>query len=363
MATNGTLDGSLPESQKAAQFNPVDKTVALNTIPIPTIKPDQILVKIKAASLCHRDLMLFEPNEQGLVIGEVEPFTMGHEACGTIVESGNEVHGFEKGDNISWLPIVDCCYDCDACQIQPLYCELGTANVQGMSVNGFFQEYAAIHWRNAAKIPDGMDLTTLSPMSCAGCTAFNSVTETIAELKGDPSETWVAVVGCGGLGHLGIQYLKAFGYKIIAVDISADALEEAKAQGADHVFNSKSDTDYIQRARELTGGKGCHAAINYTNPAPAYLATQQLIRYGGTLMVTGIPQKPLQFNAIDVSMNRIRIKGSHIGVKPGLEKCLGFSHKHGIKPHVTKFKLDEFPKMLEPMQMNQHKGRMAVVFD
>lgn len=232
-----------------------------------------------------------------------------------------------------------------------------------MSVNGFFQEYAAIHWRNAAKIPDGMDLTTLSPMSCAGCTAFNSVTETIAELKGDPSETWVAVVGCGGLGHLGIQYLKAFGYKIIAVDISADALEEAKAQGADHVFNSKSDTDYIQRARELTGGKGCHAAINYTNPAPAYLATQQLIRYGGTLMVTGIPQKPLQFNAIDVSMNRIRIKGSHIGVKPGLEKCLGFSHKHGIKPHVTKFKLDEFPKMLEPMQMNQHKGRMAVVFD
>lgn len=217
--------------------------------------------------------------------------------------------------------------------------------------------------RNAAHIPDGMDLANLAPLFCAGCTAFNSVTDTIAELRGAPEENWVAVVGCGGLGHLGIQYLKASGYKVIGIDLSADALEEAVAQGADHVFNPVNCTDYIEQVQQITGGKGCHAAINYTNSVPAYSNAVGLLRMNGVLMVTGIPQKPLQFSAMDVSMNKIRVRGSNNGTTPRLKKCLEFSHKHGIKPHVTQFKLDEFAKMVELMQSNRHKGRLGVLFE
>ncbi|KAK0924707.1 hypothetical protein LTR57_005629 [Friedmanniomyces endolithicus] len=336
---NGTTNGHLPTKQRAAQFHPKDKSVHINEIPIPSIKPDEILVKVRAASLCHSDLMLFEPNEQGLVLGEGDPFTMGHEACGTVVEVGAEAKRFKKGDKLGWLPIVDCCFDCEECQIHNLYC--------------YFQEYCAIKWRNAVWISTHVH-------RC--CTAFNAVTDTLAELPGEPNSTWVAVIGCGGLGHLAIQYLKAYGYRVVGIDLSAEALAEAKTSGADHVFNPKADADYIRQVREITG-KGCHAAINVTNSVPAYSSTPQLLRMNGVLMVTGIPQSPLQFQAMDISMNRIRVRGSNNGTTPRLEKCVEFSHEHGIRPRVTQFKLDEFEEMLKLMESGKHKGRLGVLFD
>ncbi|TKA72396.1 hypothetical protein B0A55_05860 [Friedmanniomyces simplex] len=359
---NGETNGHLPTKQRAAQFHPKDKSVHVNEIPVPSIKPDEILVKVRAASLCHSDLMLFEPNDQGLVLGDGEPFTMGHEACGTVVQVGDEVKGFKKGDKLGWLPIVDCCFDCEECQIHNLYCERGESKVQGMTVDGYFQEYCAIKWRNAVRIPDDMDLDACAPLFCAGCTAFNAVTDTLAELPGKPDSTWVAVIGCGGLGHLAIQYLKAYDYRVIGIDLSPDAIAEAKASGADHALNPKSGSDYIQQVRKITG-KGCHAAINVTNSVPAYSSTPQLLRMNGVLMVTGIPQKPLQFQAMDISMNRIRVRGSNNGTTPRLEKCVKFSHEHGIKPHVTQFKLDDFEETLKLMESGRHKGRLGVLFD
>ena len=208
-----------------------------------------------------------------------------------------------------------------------------------------------------------MDLKISAPIFCAGATAFNAVTDTMDELKADdPSNTWVAVVGCGGLGHMGIQYLKAYGVKVIGIDLSPDALEEAKAQGADYTFNPKTDTDYVEKVRSLTG-KGCHAAINFTNSVPAYSNTPAVLRYNGVLMVTGIPQKPIQFNAMDVSMLKIRVRGSNNGRTDQLRKCLEFSHQHGIKPHMTEFKLEKFQDMLDTMHAGAHKGRMGVVFE
>ena len=276
------------------------------------------------------------------------------------MELGSDVKGFAKGERIGWLCIVDCCYDCEECQVHNLHCERGQSKVQGMSVDGYFQQYCAISWRNAAKIPDGMDLDGLAPLFCAGCTAFNAVTDTVSELT--ENEDWVAVIGCGGLGHMGIQYLKAYGKKVIGIDLSPDALEEAKAQGADHVFNPMETKDYVDQIRKITG-KGCHAAINFTNSVPAYTNAPQVLRVNGILMVTGIPQKPLQFQAMDVSMNRIRVRGSNNGTTPKLEKCIAFSHEHGIKPHVTQFKLDQFQEMLDLMHSGKHKGRMGVLFD
>lgn len=263
----------------------------------------------------------------------------------------------------AFLPFYLLEIEANATQLHNLYCEKGTSKVQGMTIDGYFQEYAAIKWRNAAHVPDGMDLKDLAPMFCAGCTSFNSVTDTVAYLKQPYQNNWVAVIGCGGLGHLGIQYLKAYGCKVIGIDLSDDALGEAKQQGADHVFNPKTTPDYADRVHEVTGGKGCHAAINFTNSAPAYATAPDLLRYNGVLMVTGIPQKPLQFSAMDISMLRVRVRGSNNGTTKRLKECLAFSHEHGIKPHVTQFKLEQFQEMLDLMESGRHKGRMGVLFE
>lgn len=163
-------------------------------------------------------------------------------------------------------------------------------------------------------------------------------------------------------GHLGIQYLKAHGFKVIGIDLSPEALEAAKASGADHVFSPKEDKDYVAQIRSITG-KGCHAAINFTNSVPAYSSAPDVIRYNGVLMVTGIPQKPIPFSGMDLSMLKIRVRGANNGRTDQLRDCLAFSHKHGIKAHVTQYKLEDFQKMVDLMHAGQHKGRLGVLFD
>ena len=228
---------------------------------------------------------------------------------------------------------------------------------------GYFQEYCAIKWQNAAQLPEGMDLATSAPLFCAGTTAFNAVTETIKELDRDPSDTWVAVIGCGGLGHMAIQYLKAYGCKVIAIDLSTEALEQAKSHGADHVFNPKTDKDYAKQIRKQITGKGVHAAINFTDAAQSYQDAPRIIRYNGVLMAVGLPAKAIPVNMLDISMWRLRLRGANNGRTDQLKKCLEFSHKHGIKPSITHYKLEQFHEMLEIMRQGKQKGRMGIIFD
>lgn len=130
--------------------------------------------------------------------------------------------------------------------------------MQGFTVDGYFQEYVVVDWRAAMVLPAGLDPSTAAPLFCAGITAYHGVDD--CDLK--PGE-WMAIIGTGGLGHLGIQYAKAKGLKVVAIDISDVQLETAKKSGADHVFNSMTDKEYVKKILEITDG-GVMAAVNFT---------------------------------------------------------------------------------------------------
>jgi alcohol dehydrogenase, propanol-preferring len=152
------------------------------------------------------------------------------------------------------------------------------------------------------------------------------------------------------------------GYRVIGIDISPDALLEAKAQGAEHVFSPIKDKDYVATIKQLTT-KGCKAAINFTNSTAAYATAPDVLRTNGLLLVVGIPQQPLTFKAIDLSMCKFRVKGANNGTTPTLKKCIEFSHKYGIKPHVEVYSLDQFEEMVDVMKQGRQRGRLGVVFD
>ena len=152
------------------------------------------------------------------------------------------------------------------------------------------------------------------------------------------------------------------GFNVIGIDISPHALEEAKKQGADHVFNPITDKDYVQKVKQITK-KGCHAAINFTNSQQAYSAMPDVIRINGIFMVVGIPLMPLSFKGIDLSLGKFRVKGSNNGTAKILKKCIDFSAEHGIMPHVEHYKLDQIQEMIDLMLAGNQRGRMAVVFD
>jgi propanol-preferring alcohol dehydrogenase len=152
------------------------------------------------------------------------------------------------------------------------------------------------------------------------------------------------------------------GYRVIGIDISPVALLEAKAQGAEHVFNPIKDKDYVQTIKQLTT-KGCKTAINFTNSAAAYAAAPDLLRVNGLLLVVGIPQQPLTIKALDLSMCKFRVKGANNGTQSMLQKCIDFSHKHDIKPHMEVYSLDRFEEMIDVVKKGEQRGRLGVVFD
>ena len=200
-----------------------------------------------------------------MAIGQAtKPVTLGHEGVGHVVSihPSAEGKGFKLGDAVGFLYILGCCFECAGCQIHNLHCETGKQLLQGFVVDGFFQEYALVDYHNAVVLDEKVwDLTRAAPVFCAGITAFHSVDS--CELQ--PGQ-WFGVIGCGGLGQIATQYAKAMGLKVAAIDVADANLNEVKRLGADAVFNSRSDPDYVESLKKLTGG-GCHAVapVSYTH--------------------------------------------------------------------------------------------------
>lgn len=202
-ATNGPTEGGLrglPKTQRAAQYMSETNSISVNEVPLPVPSKDQLLIKIAAASLCHSDMMLLEPNDTGLILGDGKPVTIGHEATGTILSVPESCTDptLKVGAKVGFLCPEGVCYECEGCQIHNSWCKNGTPIMSGFGRDGFFQEYVVTNWRNAIVLPDALDIYYAAPLFCAGVTSWQGVIK--SEIK--PGQ-WMAVVGCGGLGHLG----------------------------------------------------------------------------------------------------------------------------------------------------------------
>ena len=141
---------------KAQQYDARDNKLHLNQVPVPGPRVHELLVKISCASLCHSDVMHFEPNDQGLVLGK-NPVTIGHEATGIVVSTGSGpvASKFKEGDAVGFIPAVDCCFECYACKnVHNAWCETGKIKMQGFAADGYFAEYVAVDAREALILPE-----------------------------------------------------------------------------------------------------------------------------------------------------------------------------------------------------------------
>ncbi|KAF2801814.1 GroES-like protein [Mytilinidion resinicola] len=349
----------IPETQKAAQYHRSDNAIHVNEIPVPKPLSTDLLVKTICSSLCRSDLMNFEPNDIGLKLESDVPVTLGHEAAGVIVSVGSECKGFKIGDEVGFLPATNCCYECEGCQIHQMWCEKG-CKMPGHAADGFFQEYIAVDWRNAIVLPPELRAVEAAPLFCAGVTSYHGIDD--CRLAGLKEGEWMAIIGVGGLGHLGVQYARAMGFKIIALDINDIQLEEAKECGTDYAINTRRDKDYAKKVKEITKG-GCHAVVNYTNSKAAYESATDLLRINGILMVVGLPQEPLSFNSMFLALRKFRVVGSSNKIPRLLPEFVDFSVKHGIKSKIAYYKLEEINEMIDLMKEGKFRGRVAVKFD
>jgi len=339
------------QTMKAAVVREFGKPLVIEDVPVPKPGRGELLVKVMACGVCHTDLHAAEGDWP---VKPRPPFIPGHEIAGIVVGLGPDVTGFREGDavGIAWLHNA-----CLACE----YCETGWETLcehqhnTGYSCDGGFAEYAIASAAFTARLPAGVDFAAISPILCAGVTTYKGLKETEAR----PGQ-WVAIAGVGGLGHVAIQYAKAMGLHVAALDVTDDKLDLARASGADIAVNALSPTAAAEVVK-ATGG-GAHGVLVTAVSRPAFAQALSLVRRGGTVALVGLPPGDFPTPIFDVVLKRITVRGSIVGTRRDLDEAIAFAIEGKVRAEVTRAPLADINAIFDRMKAGKIDGRMVLDF-
>jgi propanol-preferring alcohol dehydrogenase len=335
---------------KAAVVEQFGQPLMLRELDIPTPGPGQILVKTEACGVCHTDLHAARGDWP---VKPTLPFIPGHEGIGLVVAVGTGVTGVREGDRVGVPWLYSACGHCEHC-LAAWETVCGQAEYGGYTKNGGFAEYILADPKYVARIPAGLSATEAAPIICAGVTCYKGIKETGAK----PGE-WLVVSGVGGLGHLAVQYAKAMGLHVCAVDIDDGKLDHATRLGADVVVNA-AGADPVGDVRNATGG-GAHGVLITAPSLPAFQQGVAMTRKRGTCVLIGLPPGEFPTPLFDVVANCITIRGSFVGTRSDMAEALAFAAEGKVKADIEVQPLSAINDVLERL----HDGKVAsrVVID
>ncbi|CDK29214.1 unnamed protein product [Kuraishia capsulata CBS 1993] len=343
---------SIPATQKAVVFESIDCPLTVKCISVPKIKATEILVKIAYTGVCHSDLHAWKGDWP---IKAKLPLVGGHEGAGIVVAKGSEVTNFEIGDNagIKWLN--GNCFDCDYCYRGYEAC-CSQATLSGYTCDGTFQEYAVANAKQAARIPKGTDLASVAPILCAGVTVYRALTICDAV-----AGQWVAVCGAGGgLGTMAVQYAKALGYKVLAIDGGDSKKDHCLELGADVFVDFTKIEDVSAEVKKITEG-GAHAVVNVSVSEKAMCQSVEYVRLCGTVVFVGLPSgAEVRYPLYDQVCRYITLKGTSVANVKETEEALDIFAKGLIKSPIKVVGLDKLADVFELMDEGKILGRYVI---
>jgi alcohol dehydrogenase, propanol-preferring len=333
---------------QAAVVRAFHEPLVIEQLPIPEPGPNEILVRTEVCGVCHTDLHAAEGDWP---VKPILPFVPGHEGVGKVVAMGEGVHSFQEGDRagIPWL--YSACGECEWC-ITGWETLCPSAQYGGYSVNGGFAEYFVADARYAARIPDGLASAAAAPLLCAGLTVYKGLKETEAR-----AGQWVVIVGVGGLGHLAIQYAKAMGFQVAAVDVRDEKLELAHALGACLRINSAAQDPAEAIEKEIGGAHGVLIT------APSLSAFRQgvgMTRRRGTCVCVGLPPGEFPLPIFDVVLKRITVRGSLVGTRADMQEALSLAASFGIAADIEMQPLEKIDEVFDRLRNGQVQGRVVL---
>ena len=339
----------MPGTMRAAVVRALGEPLTIDEVPVPTPGPGEVLVKIAASGVCHTDLHAADGDWP---VKPTPPFIPGHEGAGIVAALGPGVSTLKEGDpvGIAWLHDA-----CGACE----FCNTGWETLcpsqrnSGYGVNGSFAEYAIGSAAYVGRLPERPDFAALAPILCAGVTTYKGIKETEAR----PGE-WIVICGVGGLGHVAVQYAKAMGLHVVAVDVSDEKLALARSLGAEVVVNARSENAVPDILRH-TGG-GAHGVLVTAVSIPAFGQALQMVRRKGTVSLVGLPPGEFPTPVFDIVLKRITVRGSIVGTRQDLAEALAFAAEGKVKAHIHRVALEDVNEVFGALKSGQVDGRMVL---
>ncbi len=339
----------MAKTMKAAVVRAFGQPLVIEEMPIPTPGPGEVLVRIVATGVCHTDLHAADGDWP---VKPRPPFVPGHEGAGVVAAVGPGVNGLKEGDpvGIAWLH--DACGACEHCvNGWETLCE--SQNDSGYSVNGTFAEFAIGAAAYVARLPANVDFSAMAPILCAGVTTYKGIKETEAR----PGE-WLAISGIGGLGHVAVQYAKAMGLHVVAIDVTEEKLALARALGADATVNAKS-ADAVAQVVEASGG-GAHGVLVTAVSPPAFSQALHMARRRGTVSLVGLPPGEFPTPIFEVVLKRITIRGSIVGTRKDLAEAIAFAAEGKVRAHIHTARLEDINSIFSDLRSGQVDVRMVL---
>ena len=341
---------------KAFRFEQWQKTATLQEVPRPEPGSGEVLIRIGGAGACHSDLHIMHewtPESFPQVADWPLPFTLGHENAGWI-ESGDH-EGFDVGAPVVVSPTWSCGH-CPPCrQGWTNYCDIVDLGAGGLGRDGGLAEYMVAPASTLVPLRD-LEPAAAAPLTDAGLTSYHAVKRCLPILV--PGTTAV-VIGVGGLGHLGVSFLRELsGARIVAVDRDATALEMARDLGA-HVCLPSDDTT-VEQVQGLTDGLGATVVLDFVGLDATLAMASQMVRKHGQIVLVGIGggSLPFHFFALPAGCSIVATLG---GTTSELAEIVALAEAGRVTPHVQQFPLSDVVSVYEQLEANQIKGRAVLV--
>jgi len=320
--------------------------VVKQEIPLP--KGRQVMLKVLACGVCHSDSFTVQGTWPGLKY----PLAPGHEIIGTVVEVGPDATRLKKGDRVGVGWHGGHCGECVSCRSGD-FITCSKLQVPGLSCNGGYAEYVTFAEDVCAVVPAELDTLEAAPLVCAGITTFNALRHSGAK-AGDV----VAILGLGGLGHLGVQFANKMGFKTVAIARGDDKKEFAHKLGALHYINSEKQ-DAAAELNKLGGAKVVLATATSTK---AMTPLVDGLAVGGRLVIVGAGMEPLDVIPIKLLGARRSICGWPSGTGKDSEECMSFAAQTGVRPMIERFPFDKAPEAYERMMSGKARFRVVLEF-
>jgi propanol-preferring alcohol dehydrogenase len=339
---------NMAKTMKAAVVRQFGKPLVIEEVAIPEPGPEEIQIKMEACGVCHTDLHAAEGDWP---IKPTPPFIPGHEGVGFVSGIGKKVKNVKEGDRVGLVWLYSACGHCVDCLAGQESC-CSKAEFGGYTKNGGYAEYAVADPNYVAHLPSNVGFIDVAPIVCAGVTVYKGLKSTNAR----PGE-WVVISGIGGLGHLAVQFAKAMGLHVAAVDVSDEKLALARKLGATLTVNAKEQDPAAFFQKEIGGA---HAVLVTAPSIPAFTQAIGMARARGTIALNGLPPGSFPLPIFEVVLKALTIRGSIVGTRLDLAEALSFASEGLVHATVKPESLDDINDVFKRMRAGAIDGRIVL---